>query len=488
MKNEKWFDPSIELMEQLQKLNSCRVEGIAIMENRDVAIKKDGLKFVFTFQVPYSEYVQANQAKLNVLDEFKVLCNNQSYIVPKGSLITSLNECNEYFECSVSSQHIHCKAIELNKKCYFRCIIPIGKDTINFHDISLPTNFIVSHLDKKKLTTDSINIRVNDDTYLFTSIKKDGHSHIIIEPENACVFESIDKVLFSILVSHGFLCGTIYLNEVYTIFSDDSTFNTHTGIYYKSLRKTIRGYYHIFTTNAYSILVAIARNEDPLNGEKAAIERIEKEGWVNRLHCFGQDTFSALVEYVHNNDPILRAAMMIVESSKFAVDIQLAIFHFAFETIVSCVKAKSSSPQTVIDKEKWKKIKKILDSTLSKIDPNIIKLTSEEEIFIKKKLNYFNQPTNKDSIAEVFSQLNYTLNENETKCTGHRNLLFHGKIPHSATNDELDMFFYENLMMHKLCSILILKVSGFSGYIINNIKLHEKNLKIKITEEGFLKI
>ena len=43
-------------------------------------------------------------------------------------------------------------------------------------------------------------------------------------------------------------------------------------------------------------------------------------------------------------------------------------------------------------------------------------------------------------------------------------------------------------MMHKLCSILILKLVEFEGYIINNVKLHEKNINRTIEEEGFLKI
>jgi hypothetical protein len=41
-------------------------------------------------------------------------------------------------------------------------------------------------------------------------------------------------------------------------------------------------------------------------------------------------------------------------------------------------------------------------------------------------------------------------------------------------------------MMHKPCSAL--KFVGFDGYIINNIKLHEKNIKRTINEDGFIKI
>lgn len=79
-----------------------------------------------------------------------------------------------------------------------------------------------------------------------------------------------------------------------------------------------------------------------------------------------------------------------------------------------------------------------------------------------------------------FEKLGYTLSNEELKCIDYRNLSLHGSLPVKENEKELDKLFYVNLMMHKLCSVLILKLAQFDGYIINRIYI------LRCTKDKFL--
>jgi hypothetical protein len=154
------------------------------------------------------------------------------------------------------------------------------------------------------------------------------------------------------------------------------------------------------------------------------------------------------------------------------------------------MKIHQIKPPTVLDKNDWKKsIRPLFQNVINEIKGNKQICLNEQQIeFIDKKINSFNNPTNKDTLKLPFEKLGYNLSEEELICIDYRNLSLHGSLPIEDNEDGIDKLFYVNLMMHKLCSILILKLAEFDGYIINNVKLHEKNINRTINEDGFLKI
>jgi hypothetical protein len=483
---QKHINQSLELITELRNSNSCSVEGISFMENRDINVVKEKNDFIFSFYSPCQEYQIINPIKSNYLNEFKIIKDNKTYIVPK-SLITSYkdlwNETNG-FSCKVSSQCLYSENINLQESYYFRSVFPLKEDTIRLDDINCFG--CKYHFNNKNCwTVDLIKVIVNNNEFHFWKLKLDAESSLIIDSTIPCSFDLADKIPLSILVSFGFLFGTIYLDETYIILSKEKDFTNPTGIYYKSLRETIKGQYSIFTTNAYSVLVPIGKNEDNQNGEQQAIQKIEDESWTNKLLRF--DKFSELVQEIYDNDSVLRSAMTIIEASKFALDIQLAAYCVAFETLTKyIVKQYGLKPPMMLDKCIWKKIKTQFLKSLSEIKS--IALTKEQNDFIKRKIENLNQPTNKDTLIQPFAKLGYTLSDEEIKCIGYRNRSLHGNLPIEKNEDEIDKLFYVNLMFHKLCSIIILKTIGFEGYIINNIKLHAKNIKRIFNEDGFIKI
>ena len=476
---KKHIEESLNLVAGLKNLNTCSVKGISFMENRDINVAKEKNDFVFSFYSPYQENQTINSIKSNYLNEFKIIKNDKTYIVPKNSLITSYkdlwNETND-FSCKVSSQCMYSENINLQENYFFRSIIPLTEDNIRLDEINY-------------WTFDSIKVFVNNNEFHFWKLKIDKESFLIIDSTIPCSLDLAYNIPLSILVAYGFLFGTIHLNEMYIVLSNENNFENPKGIYYKSLRETIKGQYSIFTTNAYSVLVPIGKNEDNQNGEQRAIQKITDEGWGFRIDRF--DKFSELVQEIYNNDSILRSGMMIIEASKFAIDIQLAVYCVALETLSDYViKRHCSGKHVVIDKNIWKNhLKPLFEEIINKLKNDTEKSIDENQIsFLEKKIENINQPTNQDTLIQPFEILGYSLSIEEKKCIDYRNKVLHGNLPIKNNENEIDKLFYVNLMLHKLCSVLILKLVGFEGYIINNIKLHEKNIKRTINEEGFLKI
>jgi hypothetical protein len=501
---EKWIEPTLDFITEVNNIQSCKAIGIPFIENRNIEISKEKNQFRFSFLSPLKEHDIINQAKTTNLDQFKIAVENKSYIIPKGSLITSYRDCfdeEQGFSCSISSQWLHSDGFEIGKDYYFRYVIPVGEQNISFRDYaSYPFDYYVKG--QKRYSNDLIKVILNDIEYHFWSFKDKNDSYLVVDSTTPCSFEEIDKVSLSVLVAHGFLCSTIYLNEAYIIYSEEPHFESPIGIYYKALRETIKGQYSIFTTNSYSVLVSIGKNNDPIKGESEAIKKIKDEDWVNKLISTDEQIFSNLVHLIYTNDSVLRSTMMIVEASKYAIDIQLAIYCVALETISKYVKKKEEtiskyvkeeygieSPK-VIENNIWDKLKPKFDEVLITFKTNGI-ITEEQIRFLQGKVNNMNQPTNKDVLVQSFSKLGYSLSSEELKCVEYRNLSLHGNLPSVDVDkgeSELDKLFYVNLTMHKLCSVLILKLAGFEGYIINNVKLHEKNINRNIEEDGFLKI
>lgn len=490
---EKWLEPTLDIISKTSTLQSCKAVGIPFIENRNVDVSKNKNQFDFSFLSPLSEHSAINHAKTTNLDQFTITVASNSYVIPKGSLITSYRDYfdeKQGFGCTVSTQWLHTKGFNIEESYCFRYVIPIGEQTINFRDYA---SYAYDYHSKgqKGWSSHLIKITLNETEYHFWGFKEGNDSFLIVDSLVPCTLEAIDKIALSILVSHGFICSSIYLNEAYIIYSKEPDFKTPTGVYYKSLRNSIKGQYTIFTTNAYSILVPIGKNKDSKNGESEAIKKIKEDDWVNKLESLKEETFSKLVSVIHSNDSVLRAAMTTVEASQFAIDMQLAMYCVAFETLSKQImKIHQIKPPTVIEKSIWKKqIRPLFLNVVKAIEKDEqIELSQEQLVFLGKKINSFNNPTNKDTLKLPFERLGYNLSEAELICIDYRNLSLHGLLPTEKDENEIDKLFYVNLMMHKLCSILILKLAGFEGYIINNVKLHERNINRASEEAGFLKI
>jgi hypothetical protein len=144
---------------------------------------------------------------------------------------------------------------------------------------------------------------------------------------------------------------------------------------------------------------------------------------------------------------------------------------------------------SVINQLVWEQnIKPEFENLLKTLKGN--SLNEDQCRILANKINNLNQPTNRDSLIAPFTKLGYSLNSNEIKCIDNRDRFLHGSLP-VKSNDEDENFkelYFNSITIHKLIYILILKLIGFEGYIINYPKLHEEVTGKPLDESLFLKI
>jgi len=175
------------------------------------------------------------------------------------------------------------------------------------------------------------------------------------------------------------------------------------------------------------------------------------------------------------------------ESSNYPLEIKASTYSVALETIKNII---IEDNQEKINPFKSKKVAsstiKILKSEIEKIDDS--EFNSKESVL--NKVEQLNQVGNKDSLILSFKLLNLTLTEDDKRCINMRNDFLHGRIPYNSESgdkdNELQHIVYK---LHLLVTSLIMKNAGYSGLMLNYIKLVELlYFKKKIEEPLFRRI
>jgi hypothetical protein len=107
------------------------------------------------------------------------------------------------------------------------------------------------------------------------------------------------------------------------------------------------------------------------------------------------------------------------------------------------------------------------------------------EIKIRRRINELNKPinnrrlTNAEKLRAPFDQLKIKLSCEDEAAIDFRNDLLHGNILMNnetlRTSKEIDnKMLYANAKLFTLISKLILKYSGYNGYVINHGKFYNK--------------
>ena len=172
------------------------------------------------------------------------------------------------------------------------------------------------------------------------------------------------------------------------------------------------------------------------------------------------------------------------------MELKAASYCVAYEGIChTIIKLIDINAPSVIDQLVWEQnIKPEFENLLNTLTGS--SLNEDQVRILKNKINNLNQPTNRDSLTAPFVKLGYNLSSIEIKCIDNRNRFLHGSLP-VKTNDEDENFkelYFNSITIHKLIYILILKLIGFDGHIINYPKLHEDVTGKPVDEPLFLKI
>lgn len=482
---EKNIEPSIALIKELSDLKECKVVGLSFLDELDVVVQKHDKNFDLIFNT--RDYQSVEEARYKDLEDFQLIENGKTYWVSgKKSRFARLKDYwdERGFECTIRAEELYTQVIEPDASYYIRYMIPVEK-RVYFTDFR-GWGFKVGSTSFGGL----MKINFSQGEVHFYTITVGEQSYLVVESVFLCSLLEIDKVAYSVLLAFGLISGTVHLNEAYMIMATTDDFRDPIGVYYKSLRDSIRCQYTIFTTNVYSVLMPIAKRMGDSGVEKKMLEKIEKK-WKCAIEEMSAEVFTTLVLNLYQNDAIARATLLLLDSSTLTLELQPAAYCIAFETVCTALsKIYDLKSPKMLGKDVWdnsgikKELLKVIDKGLE--DGVLDDLQGD---FLKGKINNMNAPANLDKLKLPFERFGYPLSETDITGIKNRNRFMHGILntDNKEGETEADKLFFSSLLMHKLTCILILKHCGFNGYIIDNLVLHQKPNK-KSRRSAFIKI
>jgi hypothetical protein len=381
--------------------------------------------------------------------DFSLIGNNNIYKIKNGAGLIKISFSKGF----ISVGRLY--NIESNfdyYECYYKAIYSLSKFD------SKPLSYIQSEPYKTSSFLKAagyIKLKIDKYEIIFYDYPYKEKNFIVVETLNKVPYNKFKIILNSILFSYALLSGNLFRNENYIFCSKNYNFISY-GFKYKRLKKSYRG---ISTT--YPELLF-----EYLNLKKA------------KLPYFPLNYFENLVQNCYSDKRIFRAIKIIVESSKYPLEIQASTYSVALETLKNVVL------ETNEQKVNPFKNKKIASTVIRKLKDHLDSI--DESYFQNKKSVYkrieqINQVGNKEGFQKMFELLNIKLNKDDIYCIDNRNDFLHGRIPFDSEKEEDNHELRKIVLkLHLLLTMVILKLSDYNGYVLNNIKLFD----LKFTKQG----
>lgn len=367
----------------------------------------------------------------------------------------------------------HFPAISDNEKRYFRYVSPLTRKFDFFRDFE----FCNKDIGLWSWTLESMKVSVTGVEFSFYKVTVDEYSYLVIDnlaPTSRKVYdESVTSILFAV----GFIEQNIHLDESYTFVIDNPRSGRTSSMEYMSLRESIVGQYDIFTTNAYSVRLPI-ENKYGFDGYGDVDE------WSNKLRQCPKTVIDNLASLTYKYPIIANCIAILVDGTKAGLEIQGASFAVALEALANLIEKENLAPvgkvKPVVDKSKWKKLRKVYLKLLEDAG-----LTAAEKEFISRKLNSLNQIPNKDRLQAPFAALGVALSQVELDTIEMRNNFLHGRNECDLTPQSMNQMVWTCKLLHQLCCILLFKLCGFSGHIIDQTAFDGTNSSVVSPATGF---
>ncbi|UPT70962.1 MAG: hypothetical protein M0D53_00665 [Flavobacterium sp. JAD_PAG50586_2] len=200
----------------------------------------------------------------------------------------------------------------------------------------------------------------------------------------------------------------------------------------------------------------------------------------------------------------MRAVLLFVSNHSTTLELKIPSLFVALENITKVLTGGDSSVPKLIENEKIiaelnltikstvKEINKIKNTNKPNSSSQELKEYNSNFDRIANKMHMLNNGTNNKKLIDPFVNLGYVLTaEEEEIILRYRNKFLHGEDYMSLDIDyeiEFRELFHMSMKLHKLISILLLKASGYSGYILNNAKIYDYISEKNIKEPIFIKI
>lgn len=165
-----------------------------------------------------------------------------------------------------------------------------------------------------------------------------GNCFLLIDALSPASLDFIEKAAFNTLLTIGLLFGEMPLDEAYMFVYESKDFKTPQALSYKSLVKTLKHDYSIFTSNIYSVLVPLALKKDSVKGEARICDIITNRKWY--IDEFPLDVFSRMVQSFLNYEALSWGGFHLINACHFTMEMQPGAYSMALETLTAEAESK----------------------------------------------------------------------------------------------------------------------------------------------------
>lgn len=443
----------IERVKALREVKECSPVGEAVFNGTCHAEWCENRYYV-DFESTVVEQTQT--AYYKGVEPFKFSCNGEDFVVPERG--ANVYDWRRDFinpdKVKLNINHFYSVTLNPEKAYYLRYVTSISKYAYGniTHDIGcrFPLKFSMTDVEVNLLE------------------EVDGN-YLTVETMTPLTLEQMSTLSFNILLSFGFLIGEMPLDECYVFAYDTPDLDAPIGMEYRSLVKTLRNDYRIFTSNAFSVLIPSSLVKDPVNGECRIINIMHDRKWEGKIECFPIDILSKLIQNFLDFDALSIGAFEMVNACHLTLEMQPSAFSTVLETITKVTNKYFGIGNTLnlVPPADWEAVHNEINAVIDKYTaPDHITETNAE--LLKRKTGNLSNPTNIDMLKASFPCLGYELTSDDITIIRNRDKAQHGSIKMSSSYEEAFRDFQNiSLGLHRLCSILLLRFAGYHGYIIN---------------------
>ena len=357
------------------------------------------------------------------------------------------------------------KGFSRSKACYFRSIIPLSKK-LSFFNLVETKSFYNDEFSSRGL----VKLFFTGHEFDVYVIEREKKKYLCTECTSKLTAEDFMDFNWAVKVALGYLLGHLPQDDEYFFAFSNREMKQTSGFIYQQQRDSIRTIYTPINANPY--------------GWK--MKRSIADKYYGKMPEINSGQLSKLCELIYAEEDIKAILLLITESLSRSLLLMPAGLSVALEGLSSYFYQKDTS-----------KIKPIKDSNLGKkfileLKDTLDKYKTKEgftgyDILLNKILN-INSPTSRERLKAPFTYQEINLTEIDEEIIEYRNDFLHGNInlkPQKGKKSYSMDSFEISLRLLTLLNMCIMKMTGYSGYIINHVKMQERGLNKKIKEDYY---
>ncbi|MGV3599548.1 MAG: hypothetical protein ACO1PI_16935 [Bacteroidota bacterium] len=392
---------------------------------------------------------------------------------------------NKVFGGSITSLST-CKNTSEFDGRFHRCIIPVGQE-VAFNILDFQRN---SFNTSNKKVIPYVALNISGDVYHLFNYKLGMDYYLVIDSLQKSSLNQFQKKCFNALLALGYVNGNLIHDECFIMAFRDDKMDAPENILYHSMRASIITNQATFTTNPFSV----NNDKDFERDESGSIKQEIRDKLDEDIQNFSKDVFSKLASLFFENEKLQRAVLIFIQSHIASLEIRIPNYYVAIEAITGHISGELATKQNSLSPIKDTKIASNLIEEIKKIASKVkSENTLNEDVFnlnvLQKNIEKLNAPPNADKLSESFKHIGYTLTKEQRDILKDRNRFLHGSFLKTVNDDtEFREALHTALRLQFMIAVLVYKLAGFTGKIINYASLWSHITEKTIDEERLIKI